>query len=122
MTEVKQSEDALYIRLRSDEVDHTKEAYELILFDFNDHGDLIGIEILLPRAQEGSEEDEPKSFEWLYTEAKRTKDVKGMLAVAQVGGLTDRYREIYDTAVAWEDWATAAWALALDEIELFGHE
>ena len=57
------------------------------------------------------EESEP-SFEWLYSEAKRTKDVKGMWVVASIANMRDRYREIYDTAVAWQDWSTAASVLA----------
>ena len=58
-----------------------------------------------------------EAFEWLYSEAKRTKDVKGMWAVASIAHMRDRYREVYDTAVAWEDWSTAAHVLAWMSID-----
>lgn len=38
--------DALYITLKSDKVDHTKEIDENTVIDFNKAGQIIGIEIL----------------------------------------------------------------------------
>jgi len=38
--------DAMYITLRKDEVDHTKEIDENTIIDFNKDGQVIGVEIL----------------------------------------------------------------------------
>ncbi len=41
--------DALYIKLRDDEVDHTQEIDENTIVDFNKDGHVIGMEILFVR-------------------------------------------------------------------------
>ena len=38
--------DAMYIRLREDTVDHTKEVDENTILDFNKAGQVIGVELL----------------------------------------------------------------------------
>jgi uncharacterized protein YuzE len=38
--------DAVYITLREEEIDHTKEADENTIIDFNKDGEVIGVEIL----------------------------------------------------------------------------
>ena len=41
--------DAMYITLRKDKVDHTKEIDENTIIDFNKNGQVIGVEILFVR-------------------------------------------------------------------------
>jgi hypothetical protein len=55
----------------------------------------------------------PQSFEWLYEQAKKKHDLKGMFAAAS---RIDQYEEIYESAVAWENFELAAFCL--EEIEV----
>ena len=46
--------DAMYITLRNDKVDHTKEIDENIIADFNKKGQVIGVELLFVKERNPS--------------------------------------------------------------------